>query len=188
MRSGEKEKKIDTMTRAVRVIPSSYLVNNAYLYSLTARWGGSLDEIQDYLNMMKDHLKNSIYVKHFMDYDTYFLARQMGRKSGNSKKILELYTELIEKHPTAFDFYFQRALILQNIKKYDLALQDLYKSIELNPYSYNSYENIGYILNKQGNLGESVKYLMSSLEIDKYDPDSLTYLANIFSNKIRRLR
>jgi len=85
---------------------------------------------------------------------------------------ITLWTDLIEKHPRVHLAYNNRSVLLRLEGKYDLAIQDLYRAIELFPGYASAYWNCGV---SRGYLGQVEKAEIDFLNAVVMDPGNPGY-------------
>jgi len=144
--------------------------------------GDSAQWIQTLKDGMKQYPTHFYFFGHLIDYYT---------NSGKYEEALIFANEMIEHNPTdAFSLYV-KGFILQNMKRYDEALEFYKKAIEADPNYAEAYSNIGYIYCQQG-----VDYA-EKITIDFDDPKykeeenkvkSFYEMARPYYEKVRELR
>lgn len=76
--------------------------------------------------------------------------------SNNAKDILVYLDELIKKDKTNYQIFFQRAKIYYDLKQYKKALEDIQKSLELNPTNEASYLLLAQVYQNQSSIKKSI--------------------------------
>lgn len=88
----------------------------------------------------------------------------------DSKKSIELYTELLKVFPDNFDYLFNLASAYKLDHDPKSAIETYKKAIEVNPDNPDTYYNIAHIFDDEGLSEESIKYYEQGL---KLDPDNM---------------
>lgn len=78
---------------------------------------------------------------------------------------MSLWSDIIKKNPEAEQAYNNRGRILIAEKKYDEALVDINKALELEPNLSQAYNNLGIIYNSKNKKAEAIKAFDKSLEL-----------------------
>ena len=87
-------------------------------------------------------------------------------KAKNFDKAIELYTAALTTTPDDHTIYGNRAMAYMNTGKYDEALKDGEKCIELKPDWGKGYHRKGAALHKLGKFEDSMGAYAKGLEID----------------------
>ncbi|MBN2693142.1 DUF4034 domain-containing protein [bacterium] len=197
---GDKKLKKDILEKALKVYPQSFRIRISYLLSISPRWGGSYEEMEQFIEKsQKDIDKNERFkvLSAFIDYDKGDLLYIAGK----NKKALEYLDKALEfgEH---FILYDKRAEILHNLGKSKKALEDCDKSIELEPESDNSYLIKAKIYKSKEDYNNAVKFysiadellpkvesvlinkywLLNTLTVSKYEAND--YDENILKNAV----
>lgn len=104
-------------------------------------------------------------------------AGNLASNRGDFQKALENYTAAIVLYPYVPEFFYNRAVAYRNVRKYDLAIIDLDKILELNPNLPLSLWKEFYFL--RGTIfQENGDYEKALINLDKaitLDPDNAKY-------------
>jgi tetratricopeptide (TPR) repeat protein len=177
----------------VRNIPEREFMNQAY-NSLAYAYEklGDIDRAIDYYSKILNKQSSGgtfyeigrLYMKkgdrdHALDYlkksiesnrnyaPAYTLLMDLYRKLGRSddlKEIQKTYDEVKKKNATTE--HFKKGLEAYYSRRFDIAMEEFRKSIELNPLDAASYSNIGYIYYDMGNLSDAYAYQKKAIEAD----------------------
>ncbi len=93
---------------------------------------------------------------------------------GQPEKAVELFTQSIALHPTA-EGYTYRGWALSYLGKYEEAITECRKAIEVDPDFGNPYNDIGVYLMQQGRLEEAIPWLESAKLSLRYEPRHFPY-------------
>jgi tetratricopeptide (TPR) repeat protein len=94
---------------------------------------------------------------------------------------IEKYTNIIKQNPNDADAYFRRGMAYSSKGDYERAIQDLTKSIALEPVS-EAYNNRGYIYAERGNYNQAISDFNKSIELDPEHASSYYNLGVAYSN------
>jgi Tfp pilus assembly protein PilF len=93
---------------------------------------------------------------------------------GQADKAVELFTQSIAAHPTAEGFTF-RGWALSYLGKYEEAIAECQKAIEVDPEFGNPYNDIGVYLMQQGQLEDAIPWLERAKLAPRYEPRHYPY-------------
>lgn len=85
--------------------------------------------------------------------------------SGEYEKGVEASTKKIEKDPSSTEGYLERSLCLRKLHKYDAALDDLFKILEVDRENCMYYFMIAEIYSDLNNYEEAIKYNTQAINI-----------------------
>ena len=88
-------------------------------------------------------------------------------ENGNYKQSIEIFSKLIEKHPSYASAFNNRAQVYRLLEKEDLALKDLDNCISLEPASFilrQAYTQRSLIYKKMGDLKKSDESLLKAAQ------------------------
>lgn len=98
----------------------------------------------------------------------------------NYKLSITLYSRLIERKPSAHQYYQFRGTVYEDMGDDDLAKSDFEKSIKLNPQNATSLFRLGMLYARRKDLQKAVTFLK---EAYKYQPsDYKSYMGNLYNN------
>ena len=104
---------------------------------------------------------------------TIFFSVLAYKRNGIWNNGITLWSDVIKKFPDAFIGYNNRGGIYLGEKKYELALGDLNKAIQLRPDYAEALSNRGVILSDQKKLNEGLNDLNKAIELRPNYPDAL---------------
>jgi tetratricopeptide (TPR) repeat protein len=120
----------------------------------------ALGEYEKSISLQKEALKiNPLYS---------IAYNEMGNASFYSfmdDDAIEYYTKAIELEENP-NYYFNRAKVYLYNQRYDEAISDFIRTIELNPKDYEAFNQIGYCYYAQKNYTEAEEYFLSALDIN----------------------
>lgn len=130
--------------------------------------------------------------------DTTFLRRralalwqdaQEHQLRGDLDRAIDLYTQSIGIYPTAEAYTF-RGWAYSFLKRWDEAIAECKKAIEVDPSLGNPYNDIGSYLLNLGQIDESIEWLERAKLAPRYEPRHFPYmnLGRIFMSKGMLLR
>lgn len=155
-------------THALNFDPSSYHVRVSYLRSLTPRWGGSIEQLIQYLE--SDKLINRLdKLKPLKGYP----FREIGDLeaiSNNYQKSIKFYTQALESGLSHFTL-FQRGKNHYRLDNYQRALEDLNDAIKINPElpKYHYWRAKTYL--KLDNKNLALRDYQSAANLNPFDKD-----------------
>ena len=102
---------------------------------------------------------------------------------GNDEAALEAFSKAIEIDPNYSFAYGSRSLIYKNLKKYDLALQDINAAVEYSPSPTAYYYRIrGDIWEKSGEKEAALIDYTKAIELDPNYSSAYLYRADLYRN------
>jgi putative inorganic carbon (HCO3(-)) transporter len=104
----------------------------------------------------------------------------------DTAKTLEELKEIRKKFPNKSIIYERIAWIYAKEKKFDKAIENYVKAINLNPNSFGAYNNLGNIMFLLNNMDEAIKLYKKSIELNPKQVDARVNLgiAYYFKGKI----
>ena len=94
------------------------------------------------------------------------------------EKAIEFYTQAIAENPGDHTIYGNRSASYNNLKQYDMALQDGEKCIQLKPDWAKGHQRKAMALHGMNKLAESTQAYREAL---KYDPDNAQIIGGLQS-------
>jgi stress-induced-phosphoprotein 1 len=88
-------------------------------------------------------------------------------KEKNFEKAVEFYTQAIEENPEDHTIYGNRSASFYNLKKFDKALEDAEKCVQIKPDWPKGFQRKGLALQAQGKLDEAIEAYSKGLELDE---------------------
>jgi tetratricopeptide (TPR) repeat protein len=155
--NGRYEKAIKNYTKAIEIVPT-YL--DAYgNRGLTYFYAGDIDQaMSDYEFVLERQPRSIVYYNRSLAY----------AEMGEADKAISDLSTAIELAPDVPDYYNNRSVIYALDKKYDLAIPDAIRTIELgDPKS--GYTNLAIIHEKMENYQDAIQHWTEVLNIDEKD-------------------
>lgn len=102
----------------------------------------------------------------------------------DSKKAIDLYSELLKISPDKFDYLFNLASAYKLNHDTENAISVYKKAIEINPTNTDAYYNLAHIYDDIGQPQESIKYYKKAIEINPNDIEMRYFTAlSYFKNR-----
>lgn len=111
--------------------------------------------------MFLDKLPKS---EHAMRAEALAYVAVYAHEQANYKEAVKLLSKAIKESPDNSFYYYERGFSLAYQKKYDAALKDLNKSIQLNEDRIEAYTLAGICCQYKGNLKEMDRYFLEALD------------------------
>lgn len=99
------------------------------------------------------------------------------------EEAIKVYDELIKDFPYHYIYHYNKGITLIKLKKYQNALEELEKSISLNPYHGNSYYRLGMLAKQEGKKTLATLYLSISMILN-LESDNSGVLDQLSNNLI----
>ncbi len=136
--NGDDESENAIIARCMELFPYSFLIKSASSWAKEPRWGGSYNEMDKIAKDAEKYSDKNQKVS-ILYGEKYSDQGKILKKEKQYKKALELYNMALSFGGHPF-FYIKRAkLYLYDLKKYDKALEDINRSIELRPVIFENY-------------------------------------------------
>lgn len=136
----------------------------------------ALGEYEKSISLQKEALEINPY------YSTAY--NEMGNASFYSfmdDDALQYYTKAIELDENP-DYYFNRAKVYLVNKRYDEAVTDYIRTIELNPKDYEAFNQIGYCYYNMQEYTQAEEYFLSALDINYMYTPACYNLGLVYEN------
>lgn len=127
--------------------PDSFSVHRAYLRYLLPRWFGSKEQMRTFID---DTIKSNPKMGAL---ETIYITEEGDQLlfSNNFDGAIEKYSKALSIAEFSF-IYQQRAVALENAKRYVESLEDYDIAIKMSPYFERAYEGAARVLAKQNNI------------------------------------
>lgn len=140
-------------------------------------------EIDKKINNLQEIVSDAKFSAEEAEYQAEIVNAVVNGLNGemtNYDKIQNI-SEVIKKYPTKPDAYFQRAMLFDNIKKYENAIQDYktghrYEEVKKSPY----YNNIGITYEKMGDNSKALSHYSKAIKITPIEPAYYTNRAKCY--------
>lgn len=131
MAGGDQQKAYSAMIKANYLFPQNYIVRRGYILGLSPRWGGSWQEIQDFVSDLPIKDSGNPKLQELAGYESF--------EKGFLLYINDEYQDAIEAFDQSLEFgpnpvaYLHRGKSYYRLKQYHLAIDDITKAIYLRP-------------------------------------------------------
>ncbi len=85
---------------------------------------------------------------------------------GNPLKVVTYASLQLEKTPRFAEIWFQRASAWFALGEFEFALEDLEKTLDLNPFHFNAYVMLGYVQMELGHVALALHAFRNALDIN----------------------
>lgn len=180
--------------------PGSYVIRANYLASLQPKWGGSMEEIRNFLASMEEQINGNRELSVLRGYPDFVTADTFNRDEnyqdalvyytkalavglpvrnvrGRIHKHLGQYAEALsdfnaalENDPLDIEALEQRGMTYYHMRENDLAMADFDAAIQLDPLNPSLLVNRAHILQQSGHAKEAFIDLRASLKYDNFNP------------------
>jgi len=157
------------LAKALELSPASYQVRAAYLVGITPRWGGSYEKMAAFVDEAKGHVKANAKLAVLPGF-IYLDAGSMQRTSKNYEKAEELLTKALS-YGGLGTFYQERAHIRQALERYDKALEDINRGIEIWPHEGFYFYRRSVILANLKRMDEALRDIETADLLSPNDED-----------------
>ncbi len=164
---GNKANVLALKNSALKTHPYSFSIRSAYLWSLQPRWGGSMEKIENEITTIKPLYGKNPLLKTLDDYTSAELGEQ-ALLAQKYQSAVELFTKALRNGENTW-YYSQRGEAYSNLKMRDEALQDLEKSLSLDPNQPHTLSIAAFNYANQFNLLKAIEYLDRSLDAEPND-------------------
>ena len=149
---------LDDFNRAIKLQPDSslYYYRRALTYIDMKKYNDALKDIH-FAYQLDPYDEDILYARKWL------AANYSGQKYDLQQSVevsdeVEKYNLALEKHPDNASFYYERSKVHMKERNIDQALDDIKKAIELDPNEINYTLLIDYILARNSEWGEVIKY------------------------------
>lgn len=136
--------------------------------------------LQDPANAVK-FFERSIKVKPDSEYVIYNLAETYADMYGENENALKYTNQYLKLRPNAFNMYFTKGWILNNMKRYDEAIEAYKIYASEYPNSYSVYLNMTNIYMRKNDYKNAKITVEKGLKLNKSDEDLLMSKAEILA-------
>lgn len=151
--------------KALKTNSLSYNVRAMFLHSLTPRWGGSYEKMQEFIDTSLKYAKNNTKLNLLQAHIYADAAEEMKliKKHSTSEELFTQALEFGDNHK----LFNERAINRIRIEDYHGALKDLNRAIKLHPEKYEYYY---WRSRSYSNLKEYDKATSDILKANKLEP------------------
>lgn len=141
---GFKDEQYYWYTEAIKNIPYSYNIRWNHLYHLLPRWGGTYEEMENFVAIAQMHAGDNPRLLLLKSYIPYFRASDYRGSKEYEKSIIEI-TKSIDYVKRWYNYY-DRARSYKYLGENELALQDINAALKARPNVHDSLLVKGSIL------------------------------------------
>lgn len=164
----EKKRLVDV---ALAASPTSELVRSAYLSSLVPWWGGSVAEIQAFIDRSKSTLASPEH-GHALDGYAHYIRGKLAAQAGKRLEAKAHYDRALTFGETSF-YYRARARNLWALREGDWGMADFRRSLELEPHNPRTLSIMASFLVSRNERDEAFRLWDLALRLDPLNPEIL---------------
>lgn len=169
MAMGRSEQNRHWLDEANRIDPANTYVKIGYLLTLRPRWGGSIEEMQSFVDESKKLLKKQEDINLLQSHVWRSHAYVRWKDYKDYHGCIDYYSKAIDLHDKEIRPFARRGYCYHKLKKYDEALRDYNRVLSIAPRN-------GYVLKSRGALysdlhrfDEAIVDLVRATEINPND-------------------
>lgn len=170
----ENKRLVDT---ALAASPRSELVRSAYLSSLVPWWGGSIAEIQAFINRSKSTLVSPEH-GHVLDGYAHYIEGRLAARAGKRREADAHFDRALAFGETAY-YLLRKAHNLWALKEGDWGRSDFMRSLELAPQDPRTLNTVAHFLASMNEHEEAFRLWKLALRLDPLNPDILRKRAHL---------
>jgi tetratricopeptide (TPR) repeat protein len=159
--------KKNALLEALKYRPYGYRVRHQYLYSLTPRWGGSYNKMEEFVEQSEKYSGYNPELKSLRAVIPADKADILERE-GSYEEAIKLYTAAIRLKESA-SFYAARGHCHYNLDEYVRALEDYNHALEMRPNNPDYLRMKSSVLFKLKRLSEAQDALEMAERLDPND-------------------
>lgn len=152
-------------------VPDSQTIHAINLWRLHPRWGGSYQELADYIASLRARFPDHSSFKFLNGYANTIAAEQFLNARDYERALLNL-NRAISSHSNSYRLRM-RARALNALQRYDEAMADIAQAIEFGPDEAKSYLVRSDIHMRRKDYSKSLADLDRAVRLDPYDPEHL---------------
>lgn len=170
---------------ALRAFPESYLLRTSAIAGLQPKWHGSVEMMEQFARQSQEHVGRNPLLKRLLGFPDWARGEILSSEKRFDEAIL-MYTKAIEAGGEEADFLVGRSAAASAARRYDMAIRDAQRALELYPWladeevialdkalkSARRYAGQQLV---DGNRDEAVRVWTLLLEHDPKDKEALTY-------------
>lgn len=181
--SGKRALRKDTLEKALEIDPASYAVRKSHLFGLMPRWGGSYEEIEQFIADTRTYADENPKLKPLLGFADYVRARKSSGRS-DYETAIEHYTKALKYGDKAW-YYRSRGTAYYQMDDYDNALKDLTRAIELWPQYPEALAWRGTVYEAQEMYDQALADLFLAARLKPYGYLAQKHLGNVLAKKQR---
>jgi Tfp pilus assembly protein PilF len=104
-------------------------------------------------------------------------------QAGNLQQAKRLCMEILEEQPNNEECLYLLGIVYAGLEEYDLAIQNIERSLQSNIRNADAYLALGAIFQKKGLFDEAINFYRKALEIDPDFAEAYENLGDIFRDK-----
>jgi Tfp pilus assembly protein PilF len=103
-------------------------------------------------------------------------------EAGDFQQAKHVCAEILKERPNSEEVVYLLGIVYAQLEEYDLAIQHIEKSLQLNISNADAYLALGAVYQKRGLLDEAVNFYKKAVEIDPNFAEAYENLGDIFRN------
>ena len=163
--SSRKEEKNRWYKEGIKQIPYSYNIRGCYVEKLRPIWGGSYEEMENFIERSLIHKDNNPRLLLLSSFIPYYKAGAYRRDKEYEKSILEITKSI--NYVKRWYNYYRRAKSYIDVGEYELALADINSALEARPDAFGPLRKEGYILTELGRYEEAMDVFNHAVSLYK---------------------
>jgi tetratricopeptide (TPR) repeat protein len=172
MAGGDDEMEEAFFEAGLKIAPNSYDLHRARILSLRPRWGGSLDQVSDYVDALLERFPDDERLAKLSAFPDYLVAKNLSHR-GEYDKAVRYFDRAVDVDT---GYLIDRGFLHWRFGRYELALADYERALERhfqNPELL-YFLAVTYLNNdKDDDDAIALTYIDQALEFDPYNPDYL---------------
>lgn len=180
---GDRKSTEELLRKALQIDPYSFEVRQSYLFALQPKWGGSAQEMKQFVGDMEKHVPKNPGLAILQGYINYTEANNLQR-AGKRREAVELYNRALQFGNHA-EFFYARGKNYYWLDDYNRALADFDDALKLRPQVPAILAQRGEAYHKLGEFDEAMKDFNAALQLDPLFPDAWQGRSRVFWSQKR---
>lgn len=169
MATGRSKQSRHWLEEANRIDPDSTYIKIDYLLTLRPRWGGSMEEMQAFVDESKNLLKKQEDINLLQSHVWRSHAFVRWKDHKDYQGCIDYYTKAIDLYDKEVRPFARRGYCYQMLKRYEEALRDYNHVISIAPRNGYVLKSRGALFSKLRRFDEAIVDLIRATEIDPSD-------------------
>ena len=177
MASGDDEMEDAFFEAGLNVAPDSYDLHHARILSLRPHWGGSLDQVSDYIDALLERFSENVRLATLSVFPDYLVARNFSNR-GEYDKAIHYFDRAVDVDE---GYLINRGVVHWRFGRYELAIADYERALEQNSQNpeLHYFLAVVYLDNDKDDDDAIIPgYIDRALEFDPYNPAYLSLKAS----------